>query len=98
MPEYVYPTDGQSLDYDGTYRFKVTPVRDSSGYLFGFFQDGDMVWENYRDEGRLSGTEYEIEPGTTAHSRFHTGKVEVWVRAYVDDQWTDAAIITIRLS
>ncbi|WP_433473081.1 serine/threonine-protein kinase [Spirillospora sp. CA-142024] len=98
VPKYVRPSDGDSIDYDGAYRFKVTPVRDSSGYLYGFFQHGDMVWENYRDEGRLSGTDYAIEPGSDAHSHFRKGTVDVWVRAYVHNQWTAPTIITIHLT
>jgi hypothetical protein len=96
-PSYVYPTNGQTLDYEGAYMFKVTAVFGASGYLFGFFQGGVMVWENYRDEGSLSGTEYAIWPGTEAHSRFQVGNVAVWARANVGGQWTEARIITIHL-
>ena len=97
-PAFVYPTDGQSLGFDGAYMFKVTAVSGASGYLYGFFQNGSMVWENYRGEGRLSGTEYAIWPATEAHSRFNVGDVEVWVRALVDGQWTEARIVTIQLA
>ena len=78
--------------------FKVTAVPGASGYLFGFFQGGALVWENYRDEATLSGTEYAIWPGTTGHSRFRAGDADVWVRALVGGRWTDARIITIHLA
>jgi hypothetical protein len=89
--------DGQVLDYEGSYLFKVNKLPAAEGYLWGFFQNGVMVWENYRDEGVLSGNEYGIHPGTLAHSQFAPGPVEVWVRASIKGQWTDAAVITIHL-
>jgi hypothetical protein len=96
-PSYVYPTNGQTLDFGGGYMFKVTAVAEASGYLYGFFQNGAPVWENYHNEGRLSGTEYAIWPGTDAHSRIGSGALEVWVRALVRGRWTDARIITVQL-
>jgi hypothetical protein len=96
-PRFVYPENGQTLDYEGAYVFKVKPVEGASEYLWGFFQGGKMVWENYADERKLSGTEYSIQPGTSAHKRFVEGDVDVWVRGLVDEKWTDATIITIRL-
>jgi uncharacterized delta-60 repeat protein len=97
VPVFVYPMDGQVLDYEGSYLFKVNKLPAAEGYLWGFFQNGVMVWENYRDEGVLSGNEYGIHPGTLAHSQFAPGPVEVWVRASIKGQWTDAAVITIHL-
>jgi hypothetical protein len=96
-PQFVYPKNGQTLDYEGAYLFKVKPVPGASGYLWGFFQGGKMVWENYADERKLSGTKYSIQPGTSAHKRFSEGDVDVWVRGLVDEKWTDATIITIHL-
>lgn len=96
-PVFVYPADGQKLDYEGSYLFKVEPIANSKEFLWGFFQNGQMVWENYRDEKVLSGTEYGIHPETIAHGKFVPGKVEVWVRALINGQWTDPAIITIYL-
>ena len=96
-PVYEYPTDGQTLDYEGSYLFKVQPIASAEGFLWGFFQNGVMVWENYRDEGTLSGNEYGIHPGSVAHSKFVPGDVEVWVRAAIEGEWTDATVITIRL-
>jgi hypothetical protein len=32
-------------------------------YLWGFFQGGKMVWENYADERKLPGAECSIQPG-----------------------------------
>lgn len=97
-PTIVSPVNGQTLGCAGAYLFKVNPVAGASGYLYGFFQNGTMVWENLRDEGQLSGTEYGIQPGTRAHADFSDGPVQVWIRAYVNNQWTNATVITINLS
>jgi GDSL-like Lipase/Acylhydrolase family len=96
-PRLVYPKNGQTLDSEGAYLFKVKPVEGASGYLWGFFQNGKMVWENHRNERKLSGTEYGIQPGTAAHKKFVKGNVEVWVRGLVNGKWTKATIITIHL-
>jgi lysophospholipase L1-like esterase len=96
-PSFVYPKNGQTLNYEGAYLFKVKPVPGASGYLWGFFQGGKMVWENYRYERKLSGTEYAIRPRTPAHKKFVKGKVAVWVRGLVNGKWTKATIITIYL-
>lgn len=94
---FIYPVDGQILDYEGSYLFKVTPVEGADGYLWGFFQNGVMVWENLRDEGELSGVEYGIYEGSFAHSQFTSGYVEVWVRASIYGEWTEPTVITIYL-
>ncbi len=96
-PTFIYPVDGQTLDYGLAYLFKVAPVPRADGYLWSFFQNGEKVWENLRDEGVLSRNDYGIQPGTEAHSRFSPGEVKVWVRAYVDEKWTEPAIIAIQL-
>jgi hypothetical protein len=94
---FIYPVDQQVLGYEGDYVFEVTPVDGASGYLWGFMQNGGMVWENMRDEGAASGASYRILEGSTAHSKFVPGPVEVWVRARVNDEWTEAVVITIYL-
>jgi hypothetical protein len=96
-PTFVYPSDGQVLGYDGALLFQVSAVPGASGYLYGFFQGSVMVWENYRDEHTLSGTEYGVQPGSPGHGAIQPGALQVWVRGLVDNQWTDATIINIVL-
>jgi hypothetical protein len=96
-PIFIYPVDGQTLNYAGDWLFKVEPMANAQGFLWGFFQNGEMVWENLTDEGTLSSNEYGIFEGSVAHSKFVQGIVEVWVRASIDNEWTEAAIITIYL-
>jgi hypothetical protein len=96
-PTFVYPTDGQTLGY-GSFLFKVNPVDGASGYLYGFFQNGNAVWENYHNEHTLSGTEYGISAGSPGHRAIQPGALQVWVRALVDGQWTDATIININIT
>ncbi|MBI2085978.1 hypothetical protein HYT74_01410 [Candidatus Daviesbacteria bacterium] len=97
-PEMVYPRNGQTLDLEGAYMFKVKPVAGATGYLFGLFQDGQMIYENYRDTKRLSpdGT-FALRENDSNHAKFHTGPVKVMIRAYVNNRWTDAREITITL-
>jgi hypothetical protein len=97
-PSFVYPTDGQTLDYGKSFLFKVNPVNGASGYLYGFFQGGTAVWENYHDEHILSSTEYGIATDSPGHRAIHPGALQVWVRALVDGQWTDATIININIA
>lgn len=97
-PEMVYPQDRQTLDLEGAFMFKIKPVEGASGYLFGLFQDGVMVYENYRDTKTLSSNgEFALWEGNPAHAKFHTGEVKVMIRAYVRNQWTDAREIFINL-
>jgi hypothetical protein len=97
IPVFVYPVAGQTLSYDSSWFFKVHPIAGADGYLWGFAQNGVFVWENMRDEGSLSGNEYVILAGSVAHSKFVPGSVEVWVRAWINGHWTEAAVITIYL-
>jgi hypothetical protein len=97
-PRFVYPVDGQIFDgcCAGSLLLKVNPVPGASGYLWGFKRDGELLWENLRDEGRLSDAEYGIHPGTRAHTWMRRGDVvEAWVRARVGDAWTDATVIRL---
>jgi hypothetical protein len=95
-PQFVYPVDGQTLDYYGWYMFKVNPINDAQGFLWGFEQNGQLIWENLRDDGYLSGNEYNIPPGPI-QAKFVPGPVKVIVRAYINNQWTNVNIIQIIL-
>jgi len=97
---FEYPVDGQTLDYEGDYFFKVTDIEGAGGYLWRFSQNGVVVWENQRDEmGLTAGGAYAIYRGSEAHSRFVPGPVEVTVRALMSDNqfYSDTTVITIIL-
>ncbi len=97
-PVMVYPQNGQTLDLEGAYMFKVQQILGAQGYLFGFFQNGAMIYENLRDNRRLSPDGVlNIWPNDPAHARFKEGPVQVWVRALVNNRWTNARVITIIL-
>lgn len=97
-PVMVYPQNGQTLDLEGAYMFKVQQIPGAQGYLFGFFQNGAMIYENLRDNRRLSPDGVlNIWPNDPAHARFKEGPVQVWVRASVNNRWTNARVITIIL-
>lgn len=94
---FVYPGDGQILGYSGSYLFKITAVDGAEGYLWSFYQNGQMVWENLRNEGKLSGIEYGIGEYSAAHTNFSLGDLTVIVRARVNGGWSKPTSITIKL-
>lgn len=97
-PEMVYPQNGQTLDLEGAYMFKVKPVAGASGYLFGLFQNNVMVYENYRDNKTLSSNgEFVLGTSNPFHAKFQAGKVDVMIRAMVNGRWSDARTINITL-
>lgn len=96
-PRLVQPLNGEILAYASDWLFEAEPLAGAQGFLWDFFQRGSLVWENYRDEGSLSGEQYTIPVGSTAHSLLLPGSVEVWVRAWKDGKWTEATKILIYL-
>ncbi|OHA63176.1 MAG: hypothetical protein A2842_00085 [Candidatus Wildermuthbacteria bacterium RIFCSPHIGHO2_01_FULL_48_25] len=98
-PEMVYPVNGQVLNhgFPNQYIFKAKPVA-GARYLFGFFQDGAMVYENWRDNQQLSSNgEFIITPSNSFYSKLKEGNAQVWVRAWLNNQWSEARVITIKL-
>jgi len=97
-PEMIHPQDRQILDLESSYIFKVKPIVEASGYQFSFYQDSKLIYDNQRDEGKLSlDGEFVIHPYNPSHSKFGVGEVEVVVSAKVDGSWTDKRVITITL-
>lgn len=96
-PVFVFPVDGELIAFSSTWVFQVQPIPNASGFLWGFEQNGVLVWENYRNEGKLSGETYTIFEGSYAHSLFTTGALKVWVRALIYNEWTDLTIVNIFL-
>jgi hypothetical protein len=96
-PRLVQPLNGEILAYASNWIFEAEPLAGAQGYLWDFFQRGTLVWENFRDEGSLSGEQYTILVGSPAHSLLLPGSVEVWARAWKDGQWTEATKILIYL-
>lgn len=97
FPVFETPQNGQTLDFNSDWYFRVQPMANAEGYLWGFFQGGEAVWENLTNEGVLSGNEYTIYAGSEAHSRFTPGSVEVWVRAWVNGTWTEPSVLTVNV-
>jgi hypothetical protein len=96
-PALVSPTSGQTLDFGRQLVLEVRPVDGATGYLWGFFQNGKAVWENYANEHVLSGTTYTIAPGSAAHEAIKPGALQIWIRGLVGGQWTDATIVDVAL-
>ena len=94
---FVTPLDGQMLAFEGDYFFQVNDIG-AEGYLWSFTQNGEVVWENLRDEsGYTSGGTYAILAGSPAHERFMPGPVQVSVRAVKGDYLGEPTVITIIL-
>lgn len=87
--QIVYPVNGQTMDLENSYMLKVKTISKSEGYLFGLFQDGNMVYENLRDGGSLSfDGEFALHPENPFHAKFHEGEVKVQVRVLSRGQWS----------
>jgi hypothetical protein len=97
QPVFIFPVNGELLDFSSTWVFQVQPIPNATGFLWGFEQNDILVWENYRNEGALSGATYTILEGSYAHSLFTTGALKVWVRALIYNEWTDLTIVNIFL-
>ena len=94
---FVTPLDGQVLALQGDYFFQVNDIG-AEGYLWSFSQNGEVVWENLRDElGYTAGGTYAILAGSPAHDRFVPGPVQVSVRAVQGQYLAEPAIITVIL-
>lgn len=101
-PVFDYPLNGQTLGCDsngstGSLLFRVLPIDHADWYQWSFFQNGELVWENYRDEGFFSPNEYGIHEDGVAHTRLSCGNMDVVVRASIDGTWTNAVVITVVL-
>lgn len=91
-PEMAYPQNGQTLDLEGGYMFKVKTVEGASGYLLKLYQSGQTVYETESSNG-----EFGIWEDNPAHAKFHTGEVQAVIKAQVGGSWTDEKAITITL-
>jgi uncharacterized protein YkwD len=95
-PVFDYPSDGQVLNYTGSYLFRVQPIDGAQVYLWTFSQNGQEVWSESVNV-QSSGNEYAIQEDSNTHSQFDPGAVDVQVRAWVDGGWSESASITIEL-
>jgi len=107
-PQWITPHDGDTVPYLNDLVFQVQPVDNSVGYLYGFFENGEMVWENYANEGHLDGTQYVLKKGSRGHHALGSGAqwrvswpLQIWVRGYIHQgsqyHWTEASIINVTL-
>src|SRR4051812_20407833 len=72
-PRWVTPSDGSPLPYMNDLTFAVDPIPGASEYLYGFFENGKMVWENYANGRHLSGTTYVLRKGSAGHRALGRG-------------------------
>jgi hypothetical protein len=81
----------EKFEFNSTWKFKIYPVKNADGYLWSFTQNRKVLWENMRDEGKLSGNEYEISESSIAHDLFSPGYLYISVRVQINGQWADTA-------
>ena len=105
VPTITSPQSGAAWS-TGT-QIVIQEVAGATGYLVGFIRDRQLIYENYRDEGKttkslaipagVSGTRVYQVPAA-AVSKFSAGPMTIVVRALVNNQWTDAAVIPVAVS
>ena len=94
---FVTPQDGETLAFESDYFFQVNEIG-ADGYLWSFTQNGEVVWENLRDEmGYTAGGTYAIVAGSPAHDRLVPGPMQVSVRAVQGEFLSEPAVITVIL-
>jgi hypothetical protein len=107
-PRWITPHDGDVVPYPNDLVFEVAPVGGSVGYLYGFFENGKPVWENYANERHLDGTQYVLPRNGEGHRALGSGAawrvswpLQIWVRGYIREgsnyHWTEASIINVTL-
>jgi hypothetical protein len=95
---WIYPQDGQVLNFGGSYMFKVRPAS-STRYQFIFAQNGFTIHDNYRDLRTLSENgEYAIHPNSSYYGNFRPGILDVIVRALKNNQWSIVGTIRVLLA
>lgn len=92
VSRFVYPMEGQELYPPNGYSFKIEPISGVEEYLWGFFQNNVLIWENLRDAGTLDGNEYIISTTHPAYALIQPGELEVVVRGMVDNNWTNSVV------
>ncbi|MBC7871966.1 MAG: hypothetical protein H7Y09_14065 [Chitinophagaceae bacterium] len=96
-PQFIFPVEDQTLDYEGSYLFAIETLDDAQAYLWEFIQNDQRIWQELKFGNDRSATEYGIGIGSDLHSRFTVGDVRVSVRALIGDTWTESNEITIHL-
>lgn len=79
----------------------IQEVAGATGYLVGFIRARQLIHENYRDENRSLATTtgaggtrvYRVS--VAAQNKFTAGLMYIYVRALVNNQWTDAAVVPV---
>lgn len=88
-PTMVNPINGSTIRYDCLQYFTVEPVFGARYYLFGFFQNGQLVYEEMTTEPHL-----ETYIGSPTYEE---GNMQIWVRALKGPNWTRARKIYVTL-
>ena len=94
MPTMISPKDGDTMEIDARYVFKVDPLLGATEYEFKLFQDD--VWVNDSNY-TTPNTEFVLNPEDGVHEKLHVGQLVVKIRARLADNWSQERVITINL-
>ena len=106
-PEWISPTSAANVPYPNDLIFEVAPISGAREYLFGFFENGQAVWENYANERRLDAPTYVLPYGSDGHRALGletagrtSWPLQLWARGYIHDggdqyHWSEATIIDV---
>jgi peptidoglycan hydrolase-like protein with peptidoglycan-binding domain len=85
----------------------IQPYPGATGYLVGFIKGGNLIFENYRDMTRDIAKTTVAGPNGTQIFRVPDAKKslftagndwQIWIRALVKNQWTDATVIPLEIN
>jgi hypothetical protein len=102
-PKWLDPRNGDQLSATSKVSLQVAAMPGADWYLYGFFENGRMVWESWASEHLKATTRYTLpDAGRQALAAAANGKkswpVQLWARGYLHDHWSEASIITVTLT
>jgi len=92
-PEFVFPVDGQIIEYEKNYHFLLETRPDAISYEFSFIQDAQTIHIEHDDDG-----DFEMMPSHSAYNDLDIGYLMLKVRVHLESGfWTDYQQIIIVL-
>ncbi|MPM41183.1 hypothetical protein SDC9_87833 [bioreactor metagenome] len=76
---FVYPVNGQTIDYVGSWLFMVRPISCSQNYLWSFYQNDTLIFQ------QESNNEFGVAPYSKDWNKFAAGYIKVSVQYKQND-------------
>ncbi len=104
-PTVIAPQANTDILLGDPIKVAVNPLYGAEGFLYGFMQDGKLVFENKRDLNQLNGESFTIDSnlkdasGHRILDLFHGGRLDVVVRASMGKGigYTDTGTVSVNL-